>query len=108
APRGLEWDHVNYSCAYDALFTGPYNIWQDHGPKWTNRFASISDRAHALGTGFEAFANKTRSLEAVRDRVRGSLAAEKRGNFPTGAAFTYIDRLTEAMFDDSYWGTDTI
>lgn len=29
---GLQWDSVNYSCAYDALFTCMYNIWYDHGP----------------------------------------------------------------------------
>ncbi|KAJ7923231.1 hypothetical protein B0H13DRAFT_1483526, partial [Mycena leptocephala] len=38
---GLKWDCVNYSCAYDALFTGLYHIWHGHGPLWTNRFASI-------------------------------------------------------------------
>ena len=28
-PLGLIWDHNNYSCAYDSLFTILYNIWTD-------------------------------------------------------------------------------
>jgi hypothetical protein len=29
-PSAMRWDRINYSCAYDTLFTIHYDIWQDH------------------------------------------------------------------------------
>ncbi|KAJ7614587.1 hypothetical protein B0H17DRAFT_1164778 [Mycena rosella] len=40
---GLAWDQVDHSCAYDAVFTPLYNIWHDHGPKWTVRFKVLGN-----------------------------------------------------------------
>jgi hypothetical protein len=107
-PLGLKWDCVNYSCAYDALFTCMYNIWLDHGPKWSDRFKAINVNVETLGTGFEAVAHKTRSLETVRDQLRANLYNALPANFPMGPVYTYLDKLTDAMFGDSFWGVDTM
>ncbi|KAJ7923979.1 hypothetical protein B0H13DRAFT_1602143, partial [Mycena leptocephala] len=101
-------DCVNYSCAYDALFTGLYHIWHGHGPLWTNRFASITTYTNQLGQGFECYSLKTRTLETVRNQVRSSLAAANPAGFSSGPVFTYIYMLTDAMFGNSFWGKDTI
>ncbi|KAJ7304792.1 hypothetical protein DFH08DRAFT_620599, partial [Mycena albidolilacea] len=97
APVGMKWDQENYSCAYNALFVGLYHIWHDHGPLWSNRFASITEYTDQLGKGFEAYSMKTRSLETVRNQVRNSLAIANPTGFPTGSAFTYLYILTDTM-----------
>ncbi|KAJ7652241.1 hypothetical protein B0H17DRAFT_886106, partial [Mycena rosella] len=38
---GLAWDQVNHSCAYDAVLTPLYNLWQDHGPRWTDKLNEL-------------------------------------------------------------------
>jgi hypothetical protein len=107
-PLGLKWDCVNYSCAYDALVTCMYNICQDHAPKWSARLKTIGVHVETLGTGFEAVVNKTRSLETVRDQLRTNLSLSNPTTFPMGPVYTYIDKLTDALFGDSFWGVDTV
>lgn len=41
APVGMIWDALNYSCAYDALFTVMYSVWDEHGAKWTAMFSEL-------------------------------------------------------------------
>jgi hypothetical protein len=108
APIGLKWDCVDYSCAYDPLFTGLYHIWQGHGPLWSERLASVTGYTAQLAKGWESFAEGTRALETVRDQVRASLAHDNPAGFPAGPVFTYLYMLTDAVFGTSVWGRDTI
>ncbi|KAJ7198209.1 hypothetical protein C8J57DRAFT_1262512 [Mycena rebaudengoi] len=39
-PSATMWDNGNYSCAYDALFTLLYDIWQENPSKWSEFFAA--------------------------------------------------------------------
>jgi hypothetical protein len=64
--------------------------------------------AAELSRVFESFSNNTRTLETVRDQVRASLANVNPAGFPVGPVFTYLYMLTDAMFESSLWGRDTI
>ncbi|KAF8119755.1 hypothetical protein K438DRAFT_1656200, partial [Mycena galopus ATCC 62051] len=105
-PTGLIWDSVNHSCAYDALFTCMYNVWVEHGPKWSARLTTISGYNALLAAGLDSVAGRTRSLQHARDVVRQSLMADYPAYFPMGSSLTSLDRLTEAMFAGSHWGTE--
>jgi hypothetical protein len=104
SPTGLVWDPVNYSCAYYAVLTCMYTIWEAYGPKWSNRLSTINEYNVLLARGFESAARKTRSLKSARDDVRSLLASKYPEYFPTGPRLTSLDRLIEAMFGQTYWG----
>jgi hypothetical protein len=38
-PPGTQWDENNYSCAYDALFTILFNIWETNPKKWRKKYS---------------------------------------------------------------------
>ncbi|KAJ7655450.1 hypothetical protein B0H17DRAFT_859873, partial [Mycena rosella] len=100
-------DQVNYSCAYDAVFTPLYNLWQDHGPRWTDRLNELGDYAAELAIGFESFRGNTGTFERARDIVRSQLHKEHPDLFPTGAVVTALDDLTLKIFGSTDWGTST-
>src|SRR5258708_2808899 len=41
-PKGLIWDGVDYSCAYDALFSILHNIWLSDTTTWSETFTNTS------------------------------------------------------------------
>jgi hypothetical protein len=51
-PNGLIWDAVNYSCAYDALFTILLSIWSENPQNWNRYFQNINEMLKVLTTGF--------------------------------------------------------
>ena len=91
--RGLIWDHVNYSCAYNTLFTVLYNIWIENPSIWARRFVDISDNMSTLSNTFMSVVLDEISLEAARDTVRARLAVSHPNDFPTGARNSSIDTL---------------
>jgi hypothetical protein len=65
-PQGLIWDGDHYSCAYDALFTVLYDIWNDNRFLWNvNARYLKSNYLQSLGTDFLAASQGTKSLENV-------------------------------------------
>jgi hypothetical protein len=108
APTGMEWDNINYSCAYDALFTPMYAIWDEHGPKWTELFKDVGIHLYTLARGFQRFRSGTGKLESARDSVRTILTESQPLLFPVGQSFTGINDLANSMFGGVEWGTKTL
>ncbi|KAJ7351642.1 hypothetical protein DFH08DRAFT_694662 [Mycena albidolilacea] len=107
-PVGLVWDPVDHSCAYDAMFTALYDIWQAHGPKWSDRLKEYGVYVSALVQGFESCRAKTERLESARDRVREMLHRTWPNDFPKGPAVTAIDDLASKIFGSVDWGVSTV
>ncbi|KAJ7240668.1 hypothetical protein C8J57DRAFT_966175, partial [Mycena rebaudengoi] len=93
SPDGIVWDQVNYGCTYNTLFSCMYNIWRDHGPKWTDHFNTINEYNTLLANGFQSVSLKTGSLEGARDDVCKMLTKDKPADFPTGPTLTALDKL---------------
>lgn len=103
-PRGLIWDHINYSCAYDTLFTVLYNIWAENPTTWSHRFNDISDYMCILSDGFmDVMADKT-SLEAARDTVHAKLRESNPNDFPVGPRNLYIDLISSRLLGSKICG----
>ncbi|KAF8144565.1 hypothetical protein K438DRAFT_1631698 [Mycena galopus ATCC 62051] len=107
-PVGIIWDSVNHSCAYDAMFTALYDIWQAHGPKWSDRLRGYNVYVASLVQGFESFRAKTEKLESARDRVRLMLHQAWPREFPSGSTVTALDDLATKIFGSVDWGVGTV
>jgi hypothetical protein len=103
-PNGTLWDSQDYSCAYDSMFAIMYDIWHEHGPKWTDRFGAMGKYTKMLAQRFQAFKSRTGRLEDARDNVRSSLARGYPLNFRYGPELTAIDDLALRIFRDKSWG----
>ncbi|KAH6886512.1 hypothetical protein BKA70DRAFT_1123222 [Coprinopsis sp. MPI-PUGE-AT-0042] len=95
-PVGLIWDHTNYSCAYDAIFTILYNLWSTDTILWGQRFRSLGKHVAELSTYFDQPTVCT--LEQARDRIRSKLAAADPALFPCGKRLTSLEQLLTKLF----------
>lgn len=66
SPLGIEWDAVDYSCAYDALFGILYNIWLSNPNKWSKEYSFINDDLMgSLAFCFEKMQDAQLSFESI-------------------------------------------
>ncbi|KAH7918319.1 hypothetical protein BV22DRAFT_1024776 [Leucogyrophana mollusca] len=97
--QGLKWDCVNYSCAYDALFTMLLNIWCESPMTWNKTFRGFGPFMDCLIEGFQRAYRGTGSLENTRDRVRVQLNSSNATLFPQGRLGASVGDLALAMLD---------
>ncbi|KAJ7854010.1 hypothetical protein B0H13DRAFT_1642583 [Mycena leptocephala] len=105
SPVGLKWDDVNYSCAYDALFTLLINVWTSDPERWHAEFATTSASMSILSNGIKAVISGSQSLERTRNQVRRYLHTNAPDDFPYGPNSTSVDKLGNAMFPSISHGT---
>jgi len=98
-PKGLVWDCVNHSCAYDSVFTILYNVWVRDQVSWSRRLRDISEILEGLVDGFSGVENGQLSLEAARNSARERLHRIDNVRFPTGSTPTSIDDLCHLLFN---------
>lgn len=101
-PVGFKWDHVNYSCAYDALFGIICNIWLDNIVVRAAQFNSMSTHMSALAQGFDRVLRGRATLEAVRDEIRRDLHTLQPIVFPYGTNGTSVDQLVTSMLQPDH------
>jgi len=100
-PRGLQWDNVNFSCAYDALFSVLLEMWSSNSNEWSTFFKSVNKYMVMLADGFQMHAHERISLEAVRDGIRAHLNNMDSEMFPMGAVGTRVADLAHMMLSTS-------
>ncbi|KAJ7189867.1 hypothetical protein B0H12DRAFT_1040062 [Mycena haematopus] len=106
-PKGSRWDRTNYSCAYDALFTCMFDVWDEYKAKWSERMSKYGLYCAELSEGFEAVGNGTRSLDTVRDQVRTLLTKDYPVSLAQGPHLVAFNDLVDAMFSRSFYGSIT-
>lgn len=96
---GLTWDSINWSCAYDSLFTILWNLWNEDKNN-VLRQNSLQNNLYfqTLIDGFRMHHNQQTSLESVRDNVRSLLSRDRIQLFPTGPLPMDIKDLFQYMF----------
>src|SRR5215471_16643055 len=96
-PSGLQWDNVNFCCAYDALFSVLLDVWSRNSNEWSTFFKSVNKYMVMLADGFQMHAHERISLEAVRDGIRAHLKSKDSGMFPMGSVGTRVADLAHIM-----------
>ena len=96
-PRGLIWDNVNYSCAYDSLFTIFYNIWCDNPELWDGKLGSINDYCKTLVKYFKQVKEDKITFEMARDKVRNKLCRSKPNIFKKGRVSISVGELASEL-----------
>ena len=96
--KGLIWDAENYSCAYDALYTILFNIWEFNPSKWNTVFGCFGPFAANLVNGFKDIQSGRTSFELVRNNIRHQIHCENSEHFPYGQNGTDIGDLIRTMF----------
>lgn len=102
--RGTIWDSRNYSCAYDAVYTIMFNIWNQDKGRYSELFSQGTQVMQMLVHGFQQVHAKNTDLNHVRDTVRQALYAQDPRKFPLGEKYTSIDNVFAALFDNIYIG----
>jgi hypothetical protein len=97
-PCGLRWDGDNYSCAYDALFTILFSIWNKNPQYWGIKFQDINNILNLLTKVFYKANIQATTLETARDTVRHSLYQKYPHYFPYGQHGTSISDLANFLF----------
>jgi hypothetical protein len=94
----LIWDHDNYSCAYDALFTVLYEIWSTDTKVWTKQFKEINQHhLKSLSVCFKKYMNGQATFETARDAIRHEIHTKNPEQFPYGTKGTSVVALTSAI-----------
>jgi hypothetical protein len=100
-PRGLQWS--NNSCAFDAVFSVLYNIWQDDPKERTSHFRDINfEYLGEIADGFShtRFPDTAYTLEQVRDFTRRRLQRANPAVFPWGR-YTGIQYILDYLLGTS-------
>ena len=107
-PKGLIWDPINYSCAYDSLFTVLYNVWERNPRLWQRRLGDISNNLKNLCKGFEQALRNESTLEIARNHVRHTMTQDNPTYFPIGTAMTNISRIVDGIIPARTCGISTL
>ena len=110
SPIGILWDSVNYSCAYDTLFSILSNIHSEDFRYWTSVYRQITPHLQNLSKGcINLQSNNNLTLEIIRNQIRSNLYNENPEKFPYGQVGTNIIELAYAMLvDNNSLSTQTI
>ncbi|KAH7905818.1 hypothetical protein BJ138DRAFT_975675, partial [Hygrophoropsis aurantiaca] len=98
---GLKWDSVNYSCAYDSLFTILFQIWLENPHRWNNHMKHFTHFLTQLVKGFQQVHQNKTSIEMVRDDVKRKLHEYSNIRYPTGPVGASVSDLAHTVI-----GTD--
>ncbi|KAH7903669.1 hypothetical protein BJ138DRAFT_1020268 [Hygrophoropsis aurantiaca] len=94
---GLKWDSVNYSCAYDSLFTILFHIWLENPHRWNKHMKNFTHFLTQLVKGFQRVHQESIKLELTRDNVRSLLHAHSNIRFPHGPVGASVSDLAHTM-----------
>ncbi|KAH6899294.1 hypothetical protein BKA70DRAFT_1115519 [Coprinopsis sp. MPI-PUGE-AT-0042] len=97
-PIGFIWDHINYSCAYDAVLTILHSIWNKEPQVWGPRLCSLGPFMANVVRWFDRIQPLT--LEQARDGIREGLTDAHPNLFPRGTRLTSMEHLLGKLLGD--------
>ncbi|KZP10041.1 hypothetical protein FIBSPDRAFT_759033 [Athelia psychrophila] len=94
---GFDWDRLNWSCAYDALFGILGSIWTIKPKKWTTVLRAMNPLMKELARGFQQISVGVVKPAVARNRVRKLLHSARPVSYPYGQTGCGTQELSEDM-----------
>ncbi|KAI0357519.1 hypothetical protein OH77DRAFT_1398804 [Trametes cingulata] len=96
--RGLAWDPVNWSCAYDSLLTVLWNIYCEDRDQFVAKMSSLTASMDVLIACFSNVNRDMSNLEGQRDTFRDALAGIDGVRFPrSGRCLVAVSDIMEEL-----------
>lgn len=95
---GIEWDPIDYSCAYDSLFNALYILWTGDTVYWNALFRGMNRLMRTLMKGYHRVKVNDSSLQMTRNVIRESLNSLNCNEFPWGQRGTSVCALIDEIF----------
>ena len=108
SPKGLIWDSVNYSYAYDSLFTVLYHLWTDGQINHKTYFKNGTQYLQLLHSYFELLSTNLCSFETIRNELRQVLHNKKPLEYRFGKIYTDLNELIRDFTTRESYGTSTL
>jgi hypothetical protein len=93
SPKGLIWNSIDYSCAYDTLFTIFYHIWYENQVTHKDYFNNGPQYLQDLISYFPSLSSNLYSFESVHDKLRLNLNKNKPEQYCFGKVYTDLNEL---------------
>ncbi|KAJ7587637.1 hypothetical protein C8J56DRAFT_744997, partial [Mycena floridula] len=100
-PAGCKWDNVNWSCAFDSLFSILTDIWTYCPSVWAANFTAISPSLKLFSQNIIQVSRQNMTLEQARDNWRHNVKDPFGHDFPTGARGTNLIDVIQVMLTSS-------
>lgn len=101
-PQGIKWNSINYSCAYDSLFTVLFEAYKSLPPPMIDNCKRQNDVLHKLFNLYKANVANTLTLEETRDEVRAALYNLNNRAYPLlGHVGASVSELCVDLFRDT-------
>lgn len=100
--RSWVWDAVNWSCAYDCIFTILRSIWTHRRALYEQVISSLSAYTDTLGIMFRAIEVGRLTLDDCRESLRARLWVADRVSFPMGPTGTDLFYLMRTLLGVSH------
>ena len=105
SPLGLSWDSIDYSCAYDSLFTILHHIWNEGQSKHKAYFENGTEYLQILHSRFILLSTNQCTFENIRNHLRTILNHEKPLQYLFGKNYTDLDELVRDFSLIKSYGT---
>ena len=64
-----QWDHLNWSCAYDSFFTILYYVWMTNPHKWKKFLKDLNPTAALFTNSYQNVYNKMYTEEHAQELI---------------------------------------
>jgi hypothetical protein len=108
SPLGLSWDSIDYSCAYDSLFTVLHHMWKEGQVSHKAYFENGTQYLQLLHSKFTILLTNQCTFESLRDHLRRLLHSNKPSQYPFGQKYTNIDELIRDLTANQSYGTSEL
>ena len=105
SPIGLTWDNIDYSCAYDSLFTVLYHIWNEGQLYHKAYFQNGTQYLQLLYINFHSLLANQNTLEKTCDKLRTILNKKKPLQYQFGKNYTNLDELIREITREESCGS---
>jgi len=104
-PIGFIWNSINWSCAYDTVFTIFLHIWTSNPDHWTNTFSETHDFLQVLARKFHLIMQGNEEMEHARNSMHQILHEHSPNMFPMGQCGAAVMDVLSTILNETVCGS---